>query len=139
MKRILISTITLILSQSMIAAGVDSTPYYQAGSHYNAVLNSAKGTLQLLPSNGDDFTVQLDAHCRNTQKIPAGIWLLTRDASGALELVAPSQTVLPAGHSGAIAIISCDVATPSGSVNTLKLPGSMLDWLEQHAGNIYVE
>jgi hypothetical protein len=103
------------------------------------VLNVAKNTLHLLPSNGDDFTVQLDAHCLNRQKVPTGIWLLTRDASGEFELVAPSDTPLPAGHSGQIAIAKCDPSRLPGNVPALNLPGSMLEWLEQHAGAIYVE
>jgi hypothetical protein len=103
------------------------------------VLDVAKNTLHLLPSNGDDFTVQLDAHCRNTQKIPTGIWLLTRDANGDFELVAPSDTPLPIAHSGQVAIARCDSSRSLGNAPALNLPGSMLEWLEQYAGAIYVE
>jgi hypothetical protein len=132
-------TITLIasilLSSSALASEQDSNPVYQAGGQYTAVLNTASAQWRLLPSDGQDFAIQLDKTCRTSAVIPAGLWLLTRDADGRPELLAPSQTVLPIGHSGHIPLVDC--ANNQGSA--LTLPASLIEWLGNNTGAIYVE
>ena len=135
MKRISLLIASVLLSSSALSSELDSNPIYQAGGQYTAVLNSQNAQWRLLPSDGQDFAIQLDDSCRSSARVPAGLWLLTRDANGQPELLAPSQTVLPAGHSGHIPLVSC--ADQQG--NALAVPASLIEWLGNNTGAIYVE
>jgi hypothetical protein len=88
MKRISLLIASVLLSSSALSSELDSSPIYQAGGQYTAVLNSQNAKWRLLPSDGQDFAIQLDNNCRSSAKVPAGLWLLTRDANGQLELLA---------------------------------------------------
>lgn len=133
----LISTLitSILLTSAAFATETDIGPVYQDGSQYTAVLDSQNAQWRLLPSDGQDFAIQLDQNCQSTAKVPAGLWLLTRDADGKPELLAPSQTALPAGHSGHIAVAACDQAR----ANELALPASLIEWLSDNTGAIYVK
>jgi hypothetical protein len=135
MKRISILIASLLLSSTAFSAQLDSRPVYQAGSQYTAVLNSANAQWRLLPNDGQDFAIQLDDNCRSSSKIPTGLWLLTRDANGQAELLAPSQTVLPDGHSGRVSVVGCD----DEQSNAVAVPASLIEWLANNTGAIYVE
>jgi hypothetical protein len=134
----LISTLIasiLLSSTAAYAAEQDSNPVYQPGGQYTAVLDAQNAQWRLLPSDGQNFAIQLDNNCRSSSKIPAGLWLLTRDANGNPELLAPSQTVLPAGHSGHIPVVDC----ADDQDNALAMPASLIEWLGNTTGAIYVE
>jgi len=135
MKRINTLIAGILLSGAVSSAEIDNAPVYQAGGQYTAVLNSINSQWRLLPSDGQDFAIQLDAGCHSATTIPAGLWLLTRDADGKPELLAPSQTVLPAGHSGHIPVVGCN----DGQSDSLALPASLIQWLGDNTGAIYVE
>lgn len=135
MKRINTLIASILLSGSALGADIDNAPVYQPGSQYTAVLNHINSEWRLLPSDGQDFAIQLDAGCHSATAIPAGLWLLTRDADGKPELLAPSQTVLPAGHSGHIPVVACSDEQNTG----LALPASLIQWLGDNTGAIYVE
>ncbi|MGH8109860.1 MAG: hypothetical protein ACREO1_14210 [Arenimonas sp.] len=133
----LISTLitSILLTSAAFGSEIDTTPVYQDGSQYTAVLDSQNAKWRLLPSDGQDFAIQLDQSCKSTAKVPAGLWLLTRDTEGNPELLAPSQTVLPAGHSGHIAVVGCNEEQADG----LALPASLIEWLSDNTGAIYVK
>jgi len=133
----LISTLiaSLLLSSTASSGELDSNPVYQAGSQYTAVLNSNNSQWNLLPSDGQDFAIKVEASCRSGSTVPAGLWLLTRDAAGRPELLAPSQTQLPAGHSGHIPLVSC---TDDNS-QALAVPASLIEWLGDNTGAVYVQ
>ncbi|MGH8051738.1 MAG: hypothetical protein ACREPB_13850 [Arenimonas sp.] len=135
MKRLTTLIASILLSSTALTAELDANPQYQAGGQYTAVLDSQKAQWQLLPSDGQDFAIQLQDNCRSTAKVPTGLWLLTRDADGKPELLAPSQTVLPAGHSGHIAVVSC----ADGQANGVALPETLIQWLSDNTGAVYVE
>ena len=126
---------TVLLSSTALSAELDSDPVYQAGGQYTAVLNSVNSQWRLLPSDGQDFAIELGESCHSSTKIPAGLWLLTRDANGQAELLAPSQTILPKGHSGRVSVVSC----ADDKSNALALPASLIEWLGNNTGAVYVE
>lgn len=136
MKRISTLIASLLLSTSALSSDSDTGPVYQAGGQYTAVLNSANAQWRLLPSDGQDFAIQLDKNCSSSAAIPAGLWLLTRDANGQPELLAPSQTALPVGHSGHIPVVACNEEQANGG---LALPASLIQWLGDNTGAVYVE
>lgn len=133
----LISTLitSILLTGATFASEMDTAPVYQNGSQYTAVLDSHKAQWRLLPSDGQDFAIQLDKSCTSTATVPAGLWLLTRDADGKPELLAPSQTNLPAGHSGHVPVVACDEKQGNG----VALPASLIQWLSDNTGAVYVQ
>lgn len=126
---------SLLLSTAVAGSEIDNAPVYQDGSQYTAVLDSQNAQWRLLPSDGQDFAIQLDQSCKSTSTVPEGLWLLTRDADGKPELLAPSQTVLPAGHSGHISVVACNEEQADG----LAVPASLIEWLSENTGAIYVK
>jgi len=135
MKRISTLIASILLSTAAFGGNIDPRVEYQAGGEYTAVLNVGNSQWRLLPGDGQDFAIQLDQNCQSSAAVPAGLWLLTRDADGKPELLAPSQTVLPAGHSGHVAVAACDQA----QANELALPASLIEWLSDNTGAVYVE
>ena len=135
MKRINTLIASLLLSTAVAGSELDNRPVYQAGGEYTAVLNAGNSQWRLLPGDGQDFAIQLDKDCASTTQVPAGLWLLTRDAAGEPELLAPSQTALPAGHSGHIPVVACGDEQQIG----VALPASLIEWLSDNTGAVYVE
>ena len=78
--------------------------------------------------------LRLAEACRAGPTPPPGLWLLSQDANGRPQLVAPSATPLPAGHPGRIALVGCGDA----EAGALVVPDALADWLKQHSGAIYV-
>ncbi len=132
MKRL--ATLLASLFLSAAAHSAELSPVYQAGSQYTAVLNTQHAQWHLVPRVRHDFDLPLEQACHSTVLVPPGLWLLTRDSDGHPELLAPSQTPLPMGHSGHIAIIAC---TDNG--NGLAVPAKLIEWLNNNTGAIYVE
>jgi hypothetical protein len=126
---------SILLSNAALSSEHDGNSVYQAGGQYTATLNSANSQWRLLPSDGQDFTIQLDRNCHSSAVIPPGLWLFTRDANGKPELLAPSQTVLPAGHRGYVPVVDC-VDKRDGA---LPIPASLIEWLGNNTGAIYVK
>lgn len=135
MKLITTLIASILLSSAALSSELDSKPVYQAGGQYTAVLNAANAQWRLLPSDGQDFAIQLEDNCRSIAKVPTGLWLLTRDVNGQPELLAPSQTLLPDGHSGHVPLVSC----VDDHSNALAVPASLIEWLGNNTGAIYVE
>ena len=135
MKLVTTLITSILLSSPAMSSEPDIDSVYQAGGQYTAVLNSANAQWRLLPSDGQDFVIQLDDNCRSNAKIPAGLWLLTRDTNGQAELLAPSHTVLPEGHSGRVPVVSC----ADQKNNALAIPASLIEWLGNNTGAIYVQ
>lgn len=134
MKHITALLLGLLFSSVSMGAVSKSEPIYQPGSQYTAILNSQSSQWHMVPRIRQDIT-RSEQDCHSNAVIPTGLWLLTRDANGNPELLAPSQTILPAGHSGHIPIISCAELQSNG----LAIPAKMIDWLSKNTGAIYVE
>ncbi len=134
MKYIHAIIFSLLISGTAIGSVSQADPVYQAGGQYTAVLNTQSSQWHMIPRVKQDFA-QHNQDCRTNTTIPTGLWLLTRDANGKPELLAPSHTALPAGHSGHIPIISCSDLQGNG----IAIPAKMIDWLSKNTGAIYVE
>lgn len=135
MKRLLLVALLSLagLAPASAAPPADDAVFVE-GSRYDAVLSASRGDWRLLPLTGADVRLHLSAHCRGDAVPPPGLWLLSQDAQGRPELVAPSATPLPAGHPGRIALVGCDDAV----AGALPVPAALADWLRQHSGAIYV-
>lgn len=128
--------ISLPLAAPAQAFPIDDAGFVE-GARYNAVLNPGLGRWRLLPANASDLRLRVSDTCRSADSPPPGLWLLTQDAQGRPELVAPSATRLPAGHAGRIRLVDCrEPATDDQP--TLAVPASLRQWLQDHSGAIYV-
>lgn len=136
-------TTTLALTAMMIstAASADlsvplheaADPVYAPGSQYTASLDQTHNQWRLQPLSGQDLVIDTGT-CATGAMIPAGVWLLVRDAQGRPELLAPSVTVLPPGLSDRVELRSCERA----SGRQLAVPQALLDLLDDRTGAIYV-
>jgi hypothetical protein len=135
MNRTAILLSGILLSSLAMNAESSQTPVYQAGGQYTAVLSSRNSQWHMVPRVRQDFSIVRGQDCQSNITVPAGLWLLTRDADGRPELLAPSQTMLPAGHSGRIPLIGCAEIRRQG----LPVPAGMLAWLSENTGAVYVE
>lgn len=113
-------------------------PVYLPGSHYGAELVRRSGTWHLLSPDGGLVGVrQLDCAPVAAADLPAGLWLLTRDADGQPELVAPSATSLPIGHRGRIRVRACRGGESAGAPS-IAAPFAVLETLADGTGAILV-
>jgi hypothetical protein len=133
---ILAALMSLPLASTAQASPADEAGFVE-GTRYNAVLSHAQGRWRLLPADAADVRLRVGTGCRGGDAPPPGLWLLTRDAQGRPELVAPSATRLPAGHSGRIRLVDCRETGTAGDP-TLAVPPSLRQWLQDHSGAIYV-
>ena len=78
--------------------------------------------------------------CQHTEVPLSGLWLLYRDAEGNPQLVAPSITLLPDGHSGRVALRACDdPELQNAQVKAYGVPGNLLNLLISETGAILVD
>lgn len=133
----LLTTLMLATHAAAAAAPVADDAVFLEGTRYSAVLSRSQGAWRLMPAGGSDIKLHVSPDCDTGADLPRGLWLLTRDAAGQPQLVAPSATPLPAGHPGHVRLVDCDrpVADREGS---LALPPSLVQWLEHRSGAIYV-
>ena len=126
----------LLLAVAPAGASVArSHPAYQPASHYGATLEQSSGRWLLHALDGQDLVVSVPADCHAAARLPAGLWLVSRDEAGGLRLRAPSTTPLPAGHDGELAVRACDQAEGAA----LALPGQLIDWLAASTGAVWID
>lgn len=138
-QTILSSLFALSLSTAAAAnAPAESLrPVFIEGGQYTAVLSQGQQSWRLLPADGVDLAVSAVAGCEPGDRLPEGIWLVTRDAQGRPMLSAPSVTALPAGHPEQVALRPCGGADGEGLF--VAAPQGLIDWLGYNTGAIYVE
>lgn len=124
-----------------IAAPIDDlAPSFNAGSEYTASLNTQSQQWKLSPVSGQDLDVRAAALCPHTEVPPSGLWLLDSDAEGRPQLVAPSITLLPEGHSGRVALRACDdPELQNAQVKAYGVPSNLLNLLVAETGAILVD
>ena len=105
-----------------------------AETQYSAVFEQARGSWLLYPPGAGVVMQQGVGNCREDQAIAPGLWLITHDAGGRVELVAPSVTPLPAGHPDRIVLLACDSAESGG----LHLPRALIEVLARDHGVVRV-
>ncbi len=124
------------------AANIDRSidPVYSEGGQYTATLQARAQAWRLTPLDGNDIAIRSDASCPHTALPAKGLWLIGRDAAGRAELVAVSATLLPAGHSGRIALRSCDdTSLRDASQPAYGVPTQVLAMLLEQSGAVLVD
>ena len=113
-------------------------PVYVEGGQYTARLHQASRNWRLMPIDGQDLVItNPDIYCRADASAPEGVWLVARDPAGGIELRAPSDTLLPAGHEGRIALLPCGAGPGSGAA--LHAPQALIDWLAANNGAVFID
>lgn len=129
----------LALAASAAVAG-ELDPVYAHAGQYTATLDRNGHAWQLTPIVGEALEVRSSGLCPSTARPTPGLWIIGRDAEGRPELIAPSATLLPAGHSGRVALRSCDdPALRASRVEAYGVPGKVLEWLAEEAGAVLVD
>lgn len=115
-------------------------PVYSAASQYTATLSPKADLWRLTPLDGNDVEIRSGSACPHSAVPSKGLWLVSRDADGRAELVAVSATLLPAEHSGRIALRACDdPALRAGSEAAYGVPSPVLDLLIAESGAVLVD
>jgi hypothetical protein len=125
----------LVSGPSRAATPPADEAIFVEGVRYSAVLSQESRAWRLLPTRGDSLQLAVADSCRTGAVPPRGLWLLTQDAQGRPELLAPSATALPAGHAGRLRVVACGTAAGN---DVLPVPPALLGWLQQNSGVIYV-
>ena len=123
-------------------AYVNRFPNYDAqyifDGQYTAALQQHARQWHLLPLRGEQIEVsERAANCANNSSVPNGLWFVTQDSAGKLQLVAPSVTKLPAGFPDNVALRSC--GEQADTRTTLFVPAQALDWIAQNAGTVLID
>lgn len=135
----LLGALSLALVASGAARAGTLEPVYVEAGHYSATLDRSGQTWQLTPLVGELLEVRSVELCPSTARPLPGLWMIGRDAQGRPELVAPSATLLPLGHSGRVALRPCDdPALRQSRVQAYGVPGKVLEWLTEEAGAVLV-
>lgn len=134
------ATLSIALSGAAAAQAPETLlPEYTAGIDYTAVLDARDQHWELQPQTGEARVIAGEAFCPRGIEPPAGLWLIGRDANGGLELIAPSATLLPTGHSGRVAVRSCDDQDlRSGRVQAYGVPTAVYDRLADEHGTVLI-
>lgn len=131
----LVGLLTATVAHAQPAAPIeDAGPVFNAGSQYTAVYRQSRGQWQILPVTGQDLAIDT-GDCATGSVYPKGVWLVTRDDAGRVQLVAPSTTELPAGAADTIAVRACDQAEP----DALVLPQPLIDLLAADTGAVLID
>ena len=134
MKGLIVGLSALVPALSIAATDLTDEPLLIADTQYSAVYEQGRGTWMLIPPTAGVVMQQDGGRCREDRAIAPGLWLITRDASGRVELVAPSVTPLPAGHPDRIALLACDSVESGG----LHLPKALIDVLARDHGAVLI-
>ena len=137
MSKSLIATLMLGAALQANASPVrpNYEPQYIFDGQYTAELQQHDRRWRLLPLRGEE--VDVATNCANGTALPAGLWYVTPDSSGKLQLEAPSVTALPDGFPQRIALRGCGEAGDTRT--TLFVPAQALEWIGANAGTVLVD
>jgi hypothetical protein len=110
-------------------------PQYIFDGQYTAALQQHAQHWRLLPLRGEQ--VDVTENCRNSASVPAGLWYVSQDSDGKLQLVAPSVTTLPEGFPDHVALRAC--GEQSSAQAALFVPATALEWIAANAGTVLID
>ena len=133
---------SMVAALVLVALQVDASPLrpsYEAqyifDGQYTAELQQHARHWRLLPLRGEQ--VDVATGCANGAALPAGLWYVTPDSNGKLQLEAPSVTALPEGFPQRIALRGC--GENGDARTTLFVPAQALEWIGANAGTVLID
>jgi hypothetical protein len=135
MKRIFPLLATMLLPLGAAAQSVEdmTEAVYVHETQYAVVLHTATAELEWLDDEGRSRIESLG--CGVPQDLAEGLWLVTRNPSNEVALIAPSVTPIKPGGVSEIRLSDCALAASAG---TLGLDSRTLDALIDSTGVIYI-
>jgi hypothetical protein len=128
-----LAALVAALPIAAIEVGVDE-PTLIAETQYTAVFTQSQDAWLLHPAAAG-VLVRQEVRCRDDAKIAPGLWLVTTDAVGRVELVAPSVTPLPPGHPDRVPLLACESSESGG----LHLPRKLIETLARDHGSVRID
>ena len=136
------SLIALFAGSALVAGAPASgkpayEPIYITDGQYTATLQQRSHHWTLQPLRGD--VVDITDHsktCGSSTPMPTGLWYVSQDDRGRVQLVAPSVTALPAGFPQHVAVLPCG-ETSQDSV-ALFVPPVALHWISDYVGSVLI-
>jgi len=127
----------LALSTSAPATTRGEPVYFDAGQYSATLLQNAhEWRLQPITGNAVDV-IERDPACRtHATQIPSGVWLVTRDDAGHLQLVAPSSTELPSGFPAQLRLVACGSGAERDAI---AVPDIVFAWLAGNSGSVMID
>ncbi|MBK7144352.1 MAG: hypothetical protein IPH76_03805 [Xanthomonadales bacterium] len=124
------------LFAALPAAAVEPAdlPQLIADTQYTAVYMQSDGSWLLQPP-GAGLLVRQGARCRDDARIAPGLWLLTTDAVGQVELLAPSVTPLPPDTRSASRCCLANRVSAAAS----HLPAALIQTLLREHGAVRID
>lgn len=110
-------------------------PQYIFDGQYTAALQQHAQQWRLLPLRGDEVDVST-ARCANAN-VPRGLWYVSPDGDGKLQLVAPSVTSLPKDFPERVTLRRC--GEQADTHTTLFIPAEAFDWIAANAGTVLID
>lgn len=141
MLRYLSLALLAALPLSAIAAEpAELEPVYVPGSQYTAALSTRMQQWTMSALDGSELQIRNSSLCGSGATPPKGLWVISRDEQGHPELVAPSATLLPEGHSGRIVLRDCDdPQLLDAQEPAYGVPAPVLELLTATAGAVLVD
>jgi hypothetical protein len=113
-------------------------PLFIVDSQYTAALHQRAHRWQLRPYSGEVVDVtDVSAKCGSDAAIPTGLWYITQDADGKLQMIAPSVTELPGNFPQQVALRACGDEADTGV--TLFVPAIAMNWIRTNVGAVLVD
>lgn len=141
MKTVCSLALSLITAMATAATAAPSwaegnLPVYTPGQ-YSARLDQSTQEWQLLPlAEADVRVVNHDPDCLSTTILPSGLWLVTRDGVGRLQLLAASDTQLPADQAEIVPLRTC---TEPAQDRAIRVPAGIFDVLKNEVGAVLID
>jgi len=123
------------LASAVASTRLPQKPVYFDGGQYSAAFSQGARLWRLQPLVGDDVDV-IDRSCMNRTHVPVGVWFISRDRDGQLQLLAPSSTILPIGHPQQIALRACCSAASEAA---LQVPPVVLAWFGDNVNSVLID
>jgi hypothetical protein len=123
----------------MLAAATPTyEPLYIFDGQYTATLKQHSHRWQLQPLRGEEVEVSDHAKdCGSRTPIPNGLWIVSQDAAGKPQLIAPSVTALPAGFPQHVAMRAC--GETANDELALFVPAVALNWINANVGSVLID
>lgn len=129
--------LSLGASAALSAAVPQDDPVY-VDNQYTAIYEQHAQRWRLTPFAGAAFEVTSAAgECPASAALPRGVWLVSRGADGALELLAPSAVTLAPGQAERVPLRACE--DTGADPAAVRAPRALIDWLESSASAVYVD
>jgi hypothetical protein len=125
---LILSPLTLLATQTEA-----DEPALTSESQFTVDFDQSQGIWTLMGADDQNHIANV-GRCREDRKLAEGLWLITRDQHGTVELVAPSVTRLAPGEPDRVLLTACD----SSESSALHVPRDLIAQLVDQHGVVLI-